>query len=68
MSQTRKMSLCESVVNILIGLAINLAAQLLIFPLFGIFIPFTSNLGISACFTGISLVRSYCIRRWFNRR
>ena len=65
-SQTRAMSAWESAVNILVGLSINLLAQILIFPMFGIHIPFTSNMGISVCFTGISLVRSYCIRRWFN--
>ena len=45
-----------------------LASQLAIFPLFGILIPLADNLLIGAWFTAISLVRSYAVRRWFNRR
>jgi hypothetical protein len=64
--QTKARSLTEGVVNIVVGYTINLCAQLLIFPQFGIIIPLSSNLGIGACFTVISLVRTYLIRRWFN--
>lgn len=68
MTQTRLSSLAEAVMNILIGFGVAIASQLLVFPLFGIDIPFSSNLGISAWFTGISLARSYVIRRWFNNQ
>ena len=64
--QTRVGSLVESVVNILIGYSINICAQLIIFPLFDITIPLRSNIAIGICFTGISLTRSYVIRRVFN--
>lgn len=66
--QSRIGSLFESAANIVIGFCVALISQLLVFPLFGIDIPFSSNLGISAWFTAISLVRSYVIRRWFNAR
>lgn len=66
--QTKKMSLVESLVNIAIGYTLNLLAQTLIFPLFGIYISFSKNLGIGLAFTLISLGRSYVIRRWFNSR
>jgi hypothetical protein len=65
--QTKWHSLLESVVNILIGYSIAICAQLLIFPLFDINIPLSDNLMIGACFTVVSLVRSYLVRRWFNR-
>lgn len=66
MHQTKLESLLESIVNILIGYGIALASQIIIFPLFGIIVPLTTNLWIGAWFTLISLIRSYIIRRWFN--
>ena len=66
MNQTKLESLLESSVNIFIGYFVALASQLLIFPLFDINIPLSSNLWIGAWFTVISLLRSYVIRRWFN--
>ena len=66
MNQTKIESLLESIVNIIIGYGVALASQLLIFPMFGIDVPFSANLWIGLWFTLISLVRSYVIRRWFN--
>lgn len=66
MSQTRFMSFVESMANIAVGYLVALVSQLAVFPMFGIHIPFTSNLAIGAWFTAISLVRSYVLRRWFN--
>ena len=68
MNQSRVASLAESVMNVLIGYGVALASQLVIFPMFGIHLPLSDNLAIGAWFTVISLVRSYCIRRWFNAR
>ncbi len=66
MNQTRLGSLIEAFANIVIGFGVALLSQLAVFPLFGIHISFSANLGIGAWFTAISLVRSYVIRRWFN--
>tara|TARA_R110000851_G_scaffold182261_1_gene331363 strand:- start:483 stop:731 length:249 start_codon:yes stop_codon:yes gene_type:complete len=66
MNQTKLESLLESIVNIIIGYGVALASQLLIFPLVGINVPFSTNLWIGLWFTLISLARSYVIRRWFN--
>lgn len=66
--QTRIGSLFESAVNIVIGYFVALLSQLLVFPMFGIDVPLSTNLWIGAWFTVISLVRSYVIRRWFNAR
>jgi hypothetical protein len=66
--QTRAHSLLESAVNVVVGYLVALVSQLAIFPWFGIHIPLSDNLLIGLWFTGISLVRSYALRRWFNRR
>ncbi len=64
--QTRTQSAIEAVANVFVGYLVALASQLLIFPMFGIQVPISSNLAIGAWFTVISLVRSYVLRRWFN--
>jgi hypothetical protein len=66
MTQTRKGSLIEAIINVLIGFGINFAANMLIFPLFGWHISVHDNLVLGVIYTAISIARSYCIRRWFN--
>lgn len=66
MSQSRKHSVLESVANVALGYGIAIAAQVAIFPMFGIHIPLQENLAIGAAFTVVSLVRSYALRRFFN--
>lgn len=64
--QSRTQSAIESCANVLVGYLVALLSQLLVFPMFDIHIPLSSNLAIGAWFTVISLVRSYVLRRWFN--
>lgn len=64
--QSRLQSLAESLVNVVLGYSIALGAQLLVFPLFGIHIPMSSNIAIGIIFTFVSLARSYALRRLFN--
>lgn len=59
-------SALESIANVAIGYGVALVSQLAVFPLFGIYVPLTTNLWISVWFTGISLVRSFVVRRVFN--
>ena len=66
--QTKIQSLIESFINILIGYITAILSQLLIFPLFNINITIQDNLLIGLYFTVISLVRSYLIRRYFNKK
>ena len=66
--QSRWHSLVESVTNIFIGFLVSLLAQVLFFPWFGINIPLEDNLALGALFTIVSLVRSYVLRRYFNRK
>ena len=64
--QTKTQSAIESCANVLVGYLVALLSQILVFPMFGIYIPLSSNLAIGAWFTVISLIRSYILRRWFN--
>jgi len=66
--QTKYQSLIESLTNILIGYLTALLSQVLIFPLFDIYVTFQDNLLIGLYFTVISLIRSYLIRRYFNKK
>ena len=66
--QTKRHSLLESITNIMIGYTVALIRQLIIFPHYGINIPMADNLLIGAWFTIISIIRSYSIRRWYNRK
>ena len=66
--QTRRQSLIESLTNILIGYLTALLSQILIFPLFDIYVTFQDNLLIGLYFTIISLIRSYLVRRYFNKK
>jgi len=68
MQQTKIGSLIESLMNIAIGYSVAIISQILVFPMFDIHVPLSTNLWIGAWFTLISLVRSYVIRRWFNKR
>jgi hypothetical protein len=67
MNQTRLGSLLEAWANIIIGFVINWTANMLVFPLFGFDITGTQAFWVGVIFTGISLVRSYALRRAFNR-
>lgn len=66
--QSKAHSLIESVSNIALGYGVALLSQVIIFPVFDIHTSFTNNLKIGLWFTGISLVRSYAIRRFFTKK
>jgi hypothetical protein len=68
MTQSRAMSFIESLAQVVIGYFVSLAAQLIIFPLFGLRVSLTDNLLIGMCFLIVSLARSYLLRRLFNAR
>lgn len=64
--QSRRMSAVESVANVAVGYGVAVAAQVAVFPWFGIAASLSDNLIIGAIFTVVSLVRSYALRRVFN--
>jgi hypothetical protein len=66
--QSKKRSILESVVNVIVGFGIALMSQIIIFPLFDINSSFRNNFWIAIWFTVISIIRSYILRRIFNRK
>ena len=66
MKQSRRLSLLESLANVLVGYGVAVITQMLVFPLFGLVASVTQNLGLGLIFTGISLIRSYLLRRMFE--
>ena len=64
--QTRRMSLIEAIVSVAVGYGLAVLTQILVFPIFGLQVSLTDNLAIGLAFTGISLARSYVLRRVFE--
>ncbi len=67
MRQSRRMSMVEAAANVVIGYGIAIATQMAVFPIFGIRISFADDLLIGLVFTIVSLIRSYMLRRVFER-
>lgn len=69
MKQSRFMSFVEANANIVIGLVISYVSNMVVLPLIlGHTIPHSQLGTITAIYTVISMVRSYCLRRWFAKR
>lgn len=68
MSQSKSGSLVESIVQTLIGAVIGLLTQVIVFPLYGMEINMLDQLGILGIFTVVGTIRSYLIRRLFDRK
>jgi hypothetical protein len=66
MRQSKRMSMIESLTNVAVGYGVAVTTQIMIFPMFGLEVPLADNLAIGAIFTGISIVRSYTLRRVFE--
>jgi len=67
MTQSRPMSLIEAITNVAVGYALAVATQIMVFPWFGLHLHLGKNLMIGAVFVGVSLLRSYALRRLFER-
>ena len=65
--QSRWMSFVEAVTNIVVGYGLAILTQIIVFPLFGLHASLSENLLIGCFFVGVSLIRSFVIRRVFNR-
>jgi putative effector of murein hydrolase len=66
-TQSRRLSLVEAITNVAVGYVLAVITQIVVFPWFGIHPSLGENLAIGSIFTGISLVRSYALRRLFER-
>lgn len=66
--QSKTHSFIESLTNVAIGYVVALLSQILVFPMFNIYVPLSDNLLIGLWFTVISIFRSYVVRRYFNKK
>ena len=67
MQQKRVASLIEAATNAIVGYGVAVVTQILIFPVFGLHTTLAQNLKMGALFTGISIIRSFALRRLFER-
>ena len=65
--QTKVQSFVEANFNTFSGTLINWTAGVIIYPLFGMSVSLLDVTGITLCFTLLSVLRNYMIRRFFNR-
>jgi hypothetical protein len=66
-AQSRAMSFAEAATNVIVGYAVALLTQVAAFPIFGLSVSLQDNLLLGAVFTAMSLLRSYALRRLFER-
>ena len=67
MGQSRRMSAVEVVVSTAIGYIVAVATQFAVVPIFGLRVGVIENLGIGLAFMAMSVIRSYLMRRLFER-
>jgi hypothetical protein len=67
MTQSRRLSLIEATTNVAVGYGLAVVTQVVAFPWFGLHASLSKNLALGVIFTAISLIRSYALRRLFNR-
>jgi acetyltransferase-like isoleucine patch superfamily enzyme len=65
--QSKRKSAFEATTNVAIGYLVSVLANVLILPLFGYNVTIGDGFAIGLAFTVVSLVRSYVLRRIFNR-
>ena len=65
--QSRQRSALEAVTNVVVGFLVAVGAKLLVLPAFGYHVTVYDSFAIGWVFTVISMMRSYFLRRLFNR-
>lgn len=65
--QSRRQSLIEAITNVVVGYALAVITQIVVFPWFGLQVSLCDKFAIGALFVMISLLRSYALRRLFER-
>lgn len=68
MSQSKRQSLIEAITNTTVGFGISLLSISIILPLMGFETSTGQNITLTVYFTLISIVRSYILRRIFNKK
>ena len=67
-AQSRLLSGIEAATNVLLGMGLSLALQILLFPLIGVEASPFQHLSLLGVFTVVSYLRVYVLRRLFERR
>jgi hypothetical protein len=67
MKQSRAMSLIEALANVAVGYGVAVLTQIAVFALFGLSVTLVQNLMMGGLFTVVSIMRSYALRRVFER-
>jgi hypothetical protein len=65
--QSHAHSWAEAVANIVVGFVVSLGITAVVLPAYGHHVTWAENFQITAIFTVASLLRSYGVRRFFNR-
>jgi len=65
--QSKRNSAFEAIANVAIGYLVSVAANIFVLPAFGYDVTVADSFAIGVAFTIISLLRSYVLRRVFNK-
>ena len=65
--QSKRRSALEAVTNVTVGFLVAVGANSLVLPAFGYEVTIIDSFAIGWVFTVISMLRSYFLRRLFNR-
>jgi hypothetical protein len=65
--QSRTRSIIETIVNVFSGTIISYLITVFILPWWGVTVSYSDGIEISALFTAVALIRSFMVRRLFNR-
>lgn len=66
--QSPRSAVIEAWFNLLVGASVNAAANIFLLPLVGAHMTLSNNFWLTWCYTAVSIVRQYTVRRWFNAR
>ena len=66
MPQSRLMSLVGAVANVVVGLVVAVATQIVAFPLLGLHASLGQSVSLALIFTVVSIGRSFVLRRLFE--
>ena len=65
--ESRRSSLVEALANVALGYGVAMSSQASVLSLFGLHAGVAEHAAIAGIFTAVSIVRSYALRRVFNR-
>lgn len=65
--QSKRDSWIEAWANIIVGFSLNVVLNFVVLPLFGLHPTLGQSTSMALFFTAVSLVRTYMLRRLFNR-